>query len=339
MMPIDKKIKVAILMAHGGVGDFLFQLDLAKRLEENGVPTIFLVRKNMRFLSDIVSKSNMARSGLWRADGVYYLLAILRVFVLAANKKVFVINPFHFTRLRFPTRVFYTIARFFSARVIVSQKTVERSLPYEQVPYMPNEPIWRRNIRITELVSNQVCPSVFPVLSFQYGEPFTKESYIHIHPVASSLVKSYPARKLEKLLSIVPADTPILVTITPKEESWYLNDGLRAFIASRKNITLVSRQFSLEEIAGFIRGARVFSTVNTGLLWLAIMLGQNVVVADTFTDTEWNPVLYPKVVRLCHEYDENGASLHLETRKHDDGTYFESMYRVEPEEIFRSFNK
>lgn len=46
---MKKKEKISIIMSHGGVGDFLFQLDLAKRLELAGVRSIFLVRKNRFF--------------------------------------------------------------------------------------------------------------------------------------------------------------------------------------------------------------------------------------------------------------------------------------------------
>jgi ADP-heptose:LPS heptosyltransferase len=85
--------------------------------------------------------------------------------------------------------------------------------------------------------------------------------------------------------------------------------------------------------------AKCFVTVNTGLLWLACMNSVKTVVVDTFTDFEWNPALYSNVTRLSHDYDEEGKSLHLVTKHHEDGTYFESMYRVTPEEVSDAINR
>jgi hypothetical protein len=38
------------------------------------------------------------------------------------------------------------------------------------------------------------------------------------------------------------------------------------------------------------------------------------------------------VIRLQHDHDEAGRSLHQVLAEHDDGTYYESMYRITGEE-------
>jgi ADP-heptose:LPS heptosyltransferase len=126
--------------------------------------------------------------------------------------------------------------------------------------------------------------------------------------------------------------------MTPREAVWYVTNEMRDYVETHSNITLMVKQFSCKEITGIIKNAQVFCTVNTGLLWLGIMLDQKIVVCDTYTDFEWNPSPYKNVTRLAHDFDEQGKSLHLVTREYPDGIYFESMYRVEPKEVVQALS-
>ncbi|MES2931085.1 MAG: hypothetical protein V4682_00105 [Patescibacteria group bacterium] len=323
----------AVIMVHGGVGDFLFQLDLAKRLGMTGINTLILARKNHAFFREIIAESNVSGIELARADGLRYLTATLRVFVRALIEKVVIVNSFNPTRLRLPTRVFYAIARLLSARVIICLHECKRDLPYEQILYKDREMIWERNNRIVEHLVHAPQTSGFPILSFTIEPmPLTGE-YLHIHMVASALQKSYPPEKLLTALTILGPSYPILLTMTPKEEVWYMTDELRAYVANSAHITFISKRFSFVEICSYIAHAKVFCTVNTGLLWVALLLKKKVIVCDTYTDYEWNPVPYGSVTRLAHDHDEHGNSLHLALGEHEDGTFFESMYRVTGEEL------
>jgi hypothetical protein len=320
-------------MAHGGVGDFLFQLDLAKRLELAGIETLFLARRNYGFLSEILKASNVSHARLMRADGVRYLAAVISAWLMALHYKLFIINSFHYTSLRAPTRILYRVAHLLSARIIVCGKTADPHTPYTQLVYGDHELIWQRNNRIVALVSGAPRNESFPVLEFIADAPSLQKPYIHLHPVSSALQKSYPPKKLLATLTALGTASHILLTMTPKEEAWYMTEALRTYISAHPNITFISKQFAFTEIAGHIFGAGVVGTVNTGLMWLALMLGKPLVVCDTHTDFEWNPAPYGTVTRLFHDYDEQGVSLHLVLGEHEDGTYYESMYRVSGEEF------
>lgn len=320
-------------MVHGGVGDFLFQLDLAKRLATAGIHTLILVRKNHLFLTDIVQASNVQNVELVRADGLRYVAGLVRVWFLACVSRIAIINSFHATHLRLPTRLLYAVAHALSAEVIVCGKEHNSTTPYTQFVYKEHELIWQRNNRIVTYLQQSPFTEPFPVVSFATGTAFSSGAYIHIHPVGSVLQKSYPPKKLIAVLEGLGTTVPILLTLTPREEAWYVTDELRTYIAAHPHITLVSKRFSVTEIAGYIAHASVFCTVNTGLLWLALMLKQRVVVCDTFTDFEWNPLPYGNVTRLSRDTDEEGKSLHLVLGEHEDGTYYESMYRIAPEEV------
>jgi len=205
--------------------------------------------------------------------------------------------------------------------------------PEDQLEYLDDELIWQRNNRIVAHLTDTEYDEDFPILVFKKHAPSPYKDYVHIHPVGSLLQKSYPAKKLLAVLEILGRESNILLTMTPKEEAWYMTDELRSYLASHKNIVFISKKFSFKEISQYIVGAQVFCTVNTGLLWLAVMLSKKTVVCDTHTDHEWNPVHYGEVIRLAQDYDERGNSLHLKLEIHEDGTYFESMYRIKPEVV------
>jgi putative flippase GtrA/ADP-heptose:LPS heptosyltransferase len=321
--------RVAVIMAHGGLGDFLFQLDLAKRLELSDIKVLFVLRKNHSFLGSIADYGGVSAKRI-RADGLHYIFAIVFVWIKAIFGEVIIINSFHHELLRIPTRIFYRTSKILSARVLVCKKEFVKNLSYEQMLYVDEELIWQRNNRIVSYLTNRKIDYEFPIIQFETDKPLKDEKYIHIHPVGSLLQKSYPAHKLVSALKIIGKNEKILLTMTPKEESWYMTEELREYISKSTNIKFVSKFFSPLEIIDRIKGAKVFCTVNTGMLWVAIFLRKKVVVCDTYTDFEWNPLPYGDVIRLAHDYDENGNPLHLMLGEHEDGTYYESMYRVEP---------
>ncbi len=104
----------------------------------------------------------------------------------------------------------------------------------------------------------------------------------------------------------------IILTLTPDAEAWYVTPELHAYIASHPAVTFISKYFSFEEIRAYISGSRVFCTVNTGLLWLALMLGKDVVVCDIETAYEWNPAPYG-AVRLAEPEGTQTAEAIIET--------------------------
>lgn len=324
---------LAVIMAHGGVGDFLFQLDLAKRLEVAGIDTLILARKNHRFFREIIASSNAAGITVVRADGMRYLAAIMSVFVRSLLRKVVIINSFNPTHLRLPTRAFYAAARLLSAHVVICLHAHNKDFPYEQILYKDEEMIWERNNRIVDHLVHAPQTSGFPILSFRQESVPLPGEYVHIHMVASALQKSYPPQKLLTALTILGARYPVLLSMTPDAEAWYMTDELRTYVANNAHVTFMSKRFSFVEICSYIAHSKVFCTVNTGLLWVALLLKKKVVVCDTYTDYEWNPVPYGNVTRLVHDYDEHGNSLHLALGEHEDGTFFESMYRVTGEEL------
>ena len=126
--------------------------------------------------------------------------------------------------------------------------------------------------------------------------------------------------------------------LTPAEVSWYVTEELRDYLLTHDHVTLNVKYFHASEVISFMTAAKCFVTVNTGLLWLACMNNVKTIVIDTFTDFEWNPKPYAHVTRLSYDYDEDGKSLHLIKKHHEDGIYFESMYRVAPEEIAGAIN-
>lgn len=333
---LPKNKKIIVMVAYGGVGEFLFQLDLAKRFENEGAFTLFLVKNRYSFFCDIAKESNLKNVLFIDAPGVKYYMYMFYIWAICISRDVTIVNSFNSLFYRLPTKLFYGIAKFLSARVITSKHSFQAGLPYEQVPYK-KEMIWERNARIvTSVFGDNESKAIFPVLGFvsKNSSIFKQDEYIHIHPVGSSFKKSYPSKKLLEVLMSLIKDTHVLLTMTPGEESWYMTDELRNFIRDNKDrVVLDSRYFSAKEIISYIKNSKMFCTVNTGLLWFSILLQHKTVVLDTFTDYEWNPSPYKDVTRLAYDYDEHGKSLHLVTKEHEDGVYFESMYLIKSEEV------
>ncbi len=320
---------VVVMVAYGGVGEFLFQLDLAKRFEQAEYEVLFLVKSKYTFFCDIAKETDLEMVSFKDASGWKYFAYMPYIWWLSIIRNVTIVNSFNSLFYRFPTKVFYGVARLCSASVVVSKHTHKHSYLYTQVPYHDKEMIWQRNCRIVEFVTKKKSNSIFPIIKFtRYSS--LREKYIHIHPVGSSLQKSYPAKKLIAVLNhLVETNHTIVLTMTPSEERWYMTDELKHCINTHtKEIYYESKYFSAKEIITYIQNAEVFCTVNTGLLWLSILLSQKVVVLDIFTDYEWTPTPYTNVIRLGHDYDKNGESLHLITKSHEDGIYFESMYLI-----------
>lgn len=301
------KLKTAVLMAHGGVGDFLFQIDLAKRLELVNIPVVILIRKNFSFLKEIIESGNLEKIKLVRANSWSYIKAVLFVWASSFSRKIFIINQFYFTKLSLPTRIFYKVADLLSATVVLCPEKHNEDFSYKQITYIEKELIWQRSNRIVSYVSGKEPNLGFPVLKFKTKHATNLGSYIHIHPIASNFSKSYPPEELIKLLKSIGGQAKIVISITPNAESWYLTEELRRYLASRKDIVFLNKKFSFVEISSMIYSAKLFCTVNTGLLWLAVILGQKVVVFDTKTHEEWNPEPYAGVFRFYNQPVEKVA--------------------------------
>ena len=256
-----KRKKIVVMVAYGGVGEFLFQLDLAKRLEKEGFSSIFLVKGKYTFFREIVQSSDLEATALLNAKGYRYFLFFPAIWLLSLMKDVTIINSFNSLFYRLPTRLFYSVANILGARVIVCKHERDQSLSYEQVTYKEDEMIWQRNSRIVRLLGRSAEKAGFPVLRFATTSP-KEEAYIHIHPVGSSLRKSYPPKKLIRLLEKLH-DKKIVLTLTPREKVWYLTRDIKDFLESKENITLKIKYFSFKEIAGLIANSEVFCTVNT----------------------------------------------------------------------------
>lgn len=328
-----KEKKLIVMIAYGGVGEFLFQLDLAKRFEQSGYEVLFLVKSKYAFFCDIAQETDLKMVSFKDASGWKYFAYMPYIWGLSGIRNITIVNSFNSLFYRFPTKVLYGVARLCSADVVVSKHTHKHSWLYTQVPYHEKEMIWQRNNRIVEHVTKERNEAKFPILTFT-SYPYKGEKYIHIHPVGSSLQKSYPVRKLlEVLKHLEEKNYTVLLTMTPSEERWYMTPELKSFIDIHNNkVHFMSKYFSAKEIITHIQNAEVFCTVNTGLLWLSILLSQKVVVFDIYTDYEWTPTPYPRVTRLGYDSDAEGNSLHLVLHDHDDGTYFESMYLIQETE-------
>lgn len=330
-----KKRKFVVIVAFGGVGEFLFQVDLLARLltTYTDLRIILLVRSKYQLFTDIIKASSLQDSvELVDASSYKYVVGMCKVWIASFFSDVTIINSFHSLYYRLPTRIFYSLVKIFGGRVIVAKHT-KTSLPYEQVLYKEHEMIWQRNNRIVEVYSKSSCELPFPAVHFSSSKG--AGDYIHIHPVGSKFEKSYPVAKLLALLESL-GNRKIVLSMTPSEAVWYLNEDLKKYLALKQNITLINKYFSFKEIVEYIGGAKVFCTVNTGLVWLAVMLKQKMVVLDTCTDYEWNPSPYENVLRLSHDYDKEGGSLHLRIQEHEDGSFFESMYLVTSDEAYQA---
>ena len=338
-----KRKKVVVMVAYGGVGEFLFQLDLAKRFESNQIQVLFLIKAKYTFFCDIAQQTNLTQTRLVDATLHRYYLLFPYIWALSFIGNITCVNSFNSLFYRWPTKLLYLIASLFGAQVIISRHKYERSLPYEQVPYADKEMIWQRNIRIVNYVTKNSpknsTEAIFPCLEFKQHVS-NQNDYIHIHPVGSSLKKSIPIKKLLDILNYLVEKNKIVISMTPNEERWYMTSELQDFIIKNNDkIECINRYFTAKEISSLIQNARLFFTVNTGLLWLGIMLKKKVLVFDTFTDYEWNPSPYAGVIRLSHDYNEKGESLHLVVCGHEDGVYFESMYAITFSEVKEAFKK
>lgn len=331
-----RRKKVVVMIASGGVGEFLFQLDLAKRLEVEGINTVFFVKKKYILFSEIVQISTVKNAKLISLEK-FKLIGLTRFKLLCLFQSVILINSFNSIGFSFITRMLYFIVRFYEGRVLVCKKDIKDRTSFETLYYGDQEVIWERNNRIVEYITKNKSNLSFPIL-FSEKQKETIPPYIYIHPVGSNFSKSYPVKKLIKLFSL-RKDINWIFTVTPGEEKWYLTEELKNFLKENENITFQSKNFKADEVVSFMTGSKLFITVNTGLLWLAGMLEVKTIVADTFTDFEWNPSFCKNITRLSHDYDEKGESLHLVLKDYPDGKFFESMYLVEPEEINDAISK
>lgn len=329
------------MVAYGGLGEFLFQLDLSIRIYKNTrkIKTLFLVRSNYNLFYDIVKNSNAEECGVFliNAKGFSYFLLSFLVPFCNFFREIIIINSFNSLFYRIPTRIFYRLNMIFGGQVVSSRHNLDNSI-YKQIPYLENEPIWSRNKRITKEVFGCEEVDMFPLLKFKHIKILENKNYIHIHPVASTKDKSIPVNKLIGILENISKSNNITITMTPKEEVWYLTKELSEFIRKNKNITLISKYFHINEIINIISNASVFVTVNTGLLWIAVLLEKNTVVLDKYSEDEWNASSYRGVKRLSHDFDREGRSLQMVKVKHDDGEFYESMYLISEEEAVKAIN-
>lgn len=319
-----------IMIASGGVGEFLFQLDLAKRFEEKGISTIFFVKKRYMLFAQIVQLSTIKHAKLISFE-TFFIVGLMRFITTCALRSITLVNSFNSLSFSASTKVLYYTVKLFGGRVVVCKKDSHQKTSFETLYYKEGEVIWERNNHLVEYVTHKKSDLGFPFL-FTDKQRAVSVPYIYIHPVGSSFKKSYPVKKLMELF-LLRKDINWVFTVTPNEEKWYVTEELKKFLQENTHITFQSKNFSISEIISFMTASKAFITVNTGLLWLASMLETPTIVADTFTDFEWNPTFAKNVTRLAHDYDEEGKSLHLVEKTHVDGTFFESMYLVTPTEI------
>ena len=326
----SKQNKTVIMIASGGIGEFLFQLDLAKRLENQNIQTIFFVKKKYLLFAQIVQVSKARRVQLISFES-FFFVGLLQFISTCFTHSVILVNSFNSTAFSTNTKMLYTVVRIFGGRIIICKKDIHEKTNCETIFYQEGEVIWERNNKIVEYITHKKSDIPFPIL-FQDKQRTVSVPYIYIHPVGSSFKKSYPIKKLMKLFSL-RKDINWVFTVTPSEEKWYITEELKTFLKENTHITFQSKNFSISEVVSFMTASKVFITVNTGLLWLACMLDIKTIVADTFTDFEWNPSFGKNITRLAHDYDSDGKSLHLQEKHHEDGIFFESMYLVTGEEI------
>lgn len=331
-----KRKKVVVMFVSGGVGEFLFQLDLAKRFEDQGLPTYFFIKKKYTFFSQIVQLSAVNEAKLFSLEK-NAILGFIRFLMTCITSSVVVVNSFNSLRFSVSTKIAYTIALLTAGEVIISKKDKAYKGFLETVPYQEQEVIWERNNRIVTHITGRKSELPFPIV-FNDTRRAVSVPYVHIHPVGSSKEKSYPVKMLIELFE-GKRDVTWMFTLTPGEASWYVTQELRDYLEKNKHVTLLIKYFHASEIISIMTAATCFCTVNTGLLWLACMNSVKTVVIDTYTDFEWNPGGYKNVTRLSHDYDEQGRSLHLVKKQHEDGLYFESMYLVSPQEIVEAISR
>ncbi len=326
------------IFSYGGLGEFLFQLDFAKRLELSGDFKIILVtRKNYTLFNELIHGSNLQETKLVSAPGIHFYIKGTSIVYRAFFNSVWVVNAFDVKHYRLMSLGLYNVLALFGGRVLLYAK--DRRLLSKNIYYIPRdekEMIWKRNVRANQIISSNLPVEAknFPVLSFQVKPPL-KKNYIHIHPVASIRERSYPPKKLIELVKLLTVNQDVLITYTPKEREWYLSSSEMEELASIPRVQIICQFLKPDVLMGYIKSSDVFCTMDTGLLWMALFLQKETVCFDIFTDYEWNPEPYgDTVIRLCHEYDESGASLFKKKREYEDGTFFESMYLITPQEAY-----
>src|SRR3989344_6283320 len=87
--------KVVVMVAYGGVGEFLFQIDLAKRFEQLGINSIILVKSKYTFFRDIVQEVENNHICLVNRQGWRYFIFMPSVWLLCLMRQVIIINSFN----------------------------------------------------------------------------------------------------------------------------------------------------------------------------------------------------------------------------------------------------
>jgi hypothetical protein len=327
------KTREVLLINFGGVGEYIFQLDFSKRLEDAGkYKVIILTRKNYNLFQQFLQCSNLKYVQVKNGEGYRFFTHIFLTLALVPFRKISVINAFDVKGYSLLTRLFYRGVSILGGKVVL-YGTDDR-FRHKRIIFLPQderEMIWKRNARIVRLLEPQYGSLVFPVVSLKGENPLGVSGYIHFHVVASILAKSYPPQRTVDLIKGLSRDYSVVVTMTPREMEWYFTkDQLNEL--QQKGVKVISKFFTASEIIGILQNSLLFCTVNTGLLWLARFLNKKTVVLDTFTDYEWNPAPYRNVIRLGHDLDAAGHSLHSVKTFHPEGEFFESLYLISLEE-------
>lgn len=336
LMDFLRRKNEVLMVAYGGLGEFLFQLDLAERLHrgDEKTSTAFLVKGKYTLFSEIVQNAGLAHHVvLYDASGFRYVLFLIAAIIKATYRQHTVVNSFHSLWYRLPTRFLYEALLWCGGRVILSRHTVDMPSRFEQVPYHLSETIWERNNRIASQYYKKAVSYEFPIVSFKQKKQVTPV-YLHIHPVGSIPQKSFPVEKLKAVLKLLGTDRKVRITITPNEEVWYVNDSSRALLTVQPSVSYKSSFFSFEEIVAMITASDTFCTVNTGIMWVSIFLGHRTVVIDYDTEGEWNPAQYENVVRLTHDVDSHGKPYQQSVGTYSDGSFYEALYAVTPVEVY-----
>ncbi len=319
----------------------MFQLDLSKRLEEAGVKSVvILTRTNYNLFSQFLQVSNLSRTYIYNGHGKKFFWKALIIVCGCAFSSVSVINAFDVKSYSLYTRLFYLSLTLLGGEVFLYG--YDKRLEKKRVYFLKRdekEMIWRRNIRIVKALQPSYESSAFPAVRLTGESIIAQKNYIHIHVVASALVKSFPPQRTIELVRKLSQENDVIISMTPKEELWYFNQAQIEDIRMLKRVTILSKQFTASQITGLIQGSKLFCTVNTGLLWLSRLLDKKTVVFDSATDYEWNPEPYHNVTRVCHDYDENGKPLLSVKASYPDGVFFTSMYLITLEEALEAVLK
>ena len=194
------KPQVVVMFASGGVGEFLFQLDLARRFDIVGVPVYIFVKKRYMLFAQMIQLSTLQHSKLISLEsGV--LRGLLEYVWLCISKKIIVVNSFNSLHFGIVTKCLYAYALLTRNRVVVSKKDIDQVSFLETIPYEQEEMIWKRSNRIVKYITGTASSVSFPIL-FTDTNRTVSVPYIHIHPVGSTKEKSYPVKKLIELFNL-----------------------------------------------------------------------------------------------------------------------------------------